>query len=50
MKKIPAAIVLSFVVLSLSLLVAGQANSNSLDDQFVQAAGSGDSATVQGDK
>ncbi|MGA3125615.1 MAG: ankyrin repeat domain-containing protein [Candidatus Korobacteraceae bacterium] len=47
MKKVLKAIFLSAVVLSLSLLAAGQATPGSLDDQLIQAEGNGDSAAVQ---
>ncbi|MGA3125616.1 MAG: ankyrin repeat domain-containing protein [Candidatus Korobacteraceae bacterium] len=47
MKKVLKAVILSAMVLSLSLLAAGQAAPGSLDDQLIQAARIGDTAAVQ---
>jgi len=47
MKKVLKAVILSVMVLSLSLLAAGQASSSSLNEQLITAAKSGDTAAVQ---
>jgi tetratricopeptide (TPR) repeat protein len=47
MKKVLKAVILSVMVLSLSLLAAGQAAPGSLDDQLIQSARNGDTAAVQ---
>ena len=47
MKKVLKAGILSVMVLSLSLLAAGQAAPGSLDDQLIQSARNGDTAAVQ---
>src|SRR5208283_4641504 len=47
MKKVLVSIFSLILVLSLSQSAAGQASSNSLNDQLIQAAQNGDTATVQ---
>ena len=47
MKRILASIILPAILFSCSHLAAGQAASGSLDDELLQAAGNGDTATVE---